>query len=163
MAAMNGAVDAAQTYYSVKAKIAGGAKDLEAALVIAELKLGKIEAKDAKEKLAKHKLSAEDSKLVEGLVFDKELASWLDDESAKELAHDDDERSKKTSIAEPAAARARAAVAAASPDGATDPFAPEREDWPTSEDTVEQPTEPAPVPLLKLTAPRDKLSSRSDV
>lgn len=77
---------------------------------------------------------------------------WFDAESAAELAQYDNMRSERTKIAEEAMQRAQNAARAAAPDDATDPFAPEREDWPGADDPMlstaddHRPTlDPAPI------------------
>lgn len=76
--AMSSAIDAVQSYTTLKAKVDAGAKDLAAKLFVAEVRLGKIDVDEAKARLAKFKLTGEDKKLIDGLIFDKELAGWFD-------------------------------------------------------------------------------------
>ncbi len=77
-------------------------------------------------------------------------AEWFDAEAAAELAHYDNMRSKRTEINEEALARAQNASRGAAPDDATDPFAPNREDWPAADPMQstadDRPTlDPAPI------------------
>lgn len=84
--AMNTAVDAVSEYNSLKQKIASGAKGLEAKLFVAEVRLGKIDVAEAEAKLAKFKLTGDDKKLVDSLIFDKEFSDWLDQARSRKLA-----------------------------------------------------------------------------
>jgi hypothetical protein len=77
VAAMGSAVDAVQAYSLLKTKAAAGEKGLDAKLFVAEVKLGKIDVSEAKKQLGKFKLSGDDKKLLDGLIFDKELAGWF--------------------------------------------------------------------------------------
>lgn len=77
VAAMGSAIDAVSAYNAIKTKVASGEKGLDAKLFVASVRLGKIDADEAKEKLGKYKLSAANKKIVEGLIFDKEMDGWF--------------------------------------------------------------------------------------
>ena len=84
--AMNAAVDSVSEYNSLKAKIAAGEKGLEAKMFVAEVRLGKIEAEEAKAQLAKFKLTGDDKKMVDSLIFDKEFTGWYDEARNRRMA-----------------------------------------------------------------------------
>ncbi len=84
--AMNNAVDAVSEYNSLKQKVDAGQKGLEARLFVAEVRLGKIDADEAKAKLAKFNLTGDDKKLVERLIFDKQMTGWLEEARSRRLS-----------------------------------------------------------------------------